>query len=400
MVLRLYFCNIKERNYRMRVGIVINTSWNVYNFRLPLVKALINNGHQVVAITPYDESVENLLRTGCEHRHIIMQNKSASPWSDLNLLRRYIKLFKDEQFDVILSYTIKPNIYATIAASYCRIPVVVNITGLGTVFLRKYSLASIFGRLGLRMALPLASKVFFQNPDDHARLTSGFFVSKKKTEILYGSGIDLSEFKPMPAPENEVFTFLMIARALYDKGIREYIQAIRLLKSGGHKLRFQFLGAVEPQNGLGVDIDTIIRWQSEGLIEYYPHTKDVRPFIAQADCVVLPSYREGTPRTLIEAASMAKPIVTTNVPGCRETVNGENGLLCRVKSAEDLADKMLKISQLSKETLKKMGAASRKLAETKFDVRNHISRYFLAIEECTGQNPSRNLLCTEPVYLH
>ncbi len=370
----------------MRIGIVINTTWNVYNFRLPLVKAFLSQHHEVVAVTPYDDTVTELTKIGCRHRHINMENKGSNPLNDLKLLSRYTELFKEEAFDVVLCFTIKPNIYATLAARICGIPVLANVTGLGTVFLQK-GLTSMIGKLGLRLALPFTSKVFFQNPDDHKQFVGSRFVSHKKTEVLSGSGIDLQEFRPIQVPKNEKFTFIMIARAIFDKGIREYIEAIRILKSKGLDYEFKLLGALEPQKGLGVDAATVAQWEREKLITYLPHTKDVRPFIAHSDCVVLPSYREGTPRTLIEAASMARPIITTDVPGCRETVkNGYNGLLCNPKSAEDLALKMEKIASFSEEKLLEMGKNSRKLAEAKFDVRNHINRYFAAIEDCTGKN--------------
>jgi glycosyltransferase involved in cell wall biosynthesis len=370
----------------MRIGIVINATWNVYNFRLPLVKALLYENHEVVVFTPYDDTADELKKIGCRHRDIVMENKGANPLQDLKLISKYISLFKEEALDVVLSYTIKPNIYATIAAKYCRIPVLANVTGLGTVFLQK-GFAPMFGKLGLRFALPLTHKVFFQNPDDHQTLVHAKYIRDSKTEILSGSGIDLEEFVPIEIPANHKFTFTMVARAIYDKGIIEYVEAAKILRGEGYDFEFRLLGALEPQKGLGVDKETVSQWEKLGLIRYFPHTRDVKPYIAQSDCIVLPSYREGTPRSLIEAASMAKPIITTDVPGCRETViPNYNGLLCEVKSASDLAAKMKEIAALPAEKLKEMGKNSRKLAELKFDVRDHIKSYFQAIEQCTGKN--------------
>jgi glycosyltransferase involved in cell wall biosynthesis len=199
--------------------------------------------------------------------------------------------------------------------------------------------------------------------------------------LLPGSGIDTAKFTPLPNEnKNPKFTFLLIARLLYDKGIIEYIEAIKILKIRKIEANFQLLGKIETDKGLGVTQDQLQTWIDEGLFTYLGTTSDVRSYIGSADCVVLPSYREGTPRTLLEAMSMGKPLIATNVAGCRETiVEGVNGFLCEVKNPTDLADKMQAMFALPQENRQEMGRQSRQLAVSKFDQAIVVQKYLQAI---------------------
>jgi glycosyltransferase involved in cell wall biosynthesis len=222
--------------------------------------------------------------------------------------------------------------------------------------------------------------VLFQNNDDLELFIRERMIKEEKTDLVPGSGIDLSHFQPDEKTGNDIFTFLMISRLIYDKGIVEYINAIKKLKSKGVRARFQILGAIDEEHRRGIPAKLIYSWIGEGLIEYHGRVPDVRNFIRNADCIVLPSYREGTPRTLLEAAGMAKPIVTTNVAGCNSVVkNDSNGFLCRLKDVDDLAEKMEKMYLLNQSDRNNMGANGRKLVEQFFDENFVIDKYKMLI---------------------
>jgi len=368
----------------MRIAIVINTSWNIYNFRKGLIKNLLKQGHEVFAIAPQDDYSEKLKNLGCHYVPVSLDNKGSNVKKDFIFLLDLYFIYKKIKPDIILHYTIKPNVYGTIAAYLRGIPCINNVSGLGTVFLRDNWTSKIALTL-YKIAFLFPKKVFFQNKDDKALFIKKRLIKRELTDILPGSGIDLNHFKPAPFIKNETFTFLLIARLLFDKGIIEYIKAIKTLRRMGVPAHFQLLGLIDHSH-LGITQEDLNSWIKEGLIEYLGFTEDVRPSIYKADCIVLPSYREGTPRTLLEAASLAKPIIATNVPGCTEIVVDEvNGFLCEVKNPRDLAYKMIKMIELSTEEIKEMGVQSRKQVERKFDEKEVISKYNEALVSLFGR---------------
>ena len=299
----------------MRVAIVINTSWNIWNFRRSLVKALQAAGHEVLAVAPPDAYSARLeTELGCRFVPIPMENKGTNPVKDAALTRRFYQLYKREQPDVVLHYTIKPNIYGTIAARLAGIPSVNNVSGLGTVFIVKNLVSTV--ALGLyRFAFRFPKRVFFQNDDDRQLFLQHGLVAAAKTDLLPGSGVDTNRFRPAPEfGRNTPFTFLMIARVLYEKGVEEYFEAARLVRDAVPGTRVQLLGGIDESGGVGVKRAVFEQWLAAGHVEYLGTSDDVAALIREADCVVLPSYREGTPKTLLEAAAMGKPIVTTDVP--------------------------------------------------------------------------------------
>ncbi|MDU0369645.1 glycosyltransferase family 4 protein [Hymenobacter endophyticus] len=375
----------------MRVAIVINTSWNIWNFRRSLVKALQAAGHEVLAIAPPDAYSERLeTELGCRFVPILMENKGTNPVKDAALTRRFYQIYRRERPDVVLQYTIKPNIYGTIAARMAGIPSVNNVSGLGTVFIVKNMVSKV--ALGLyRFAFRFPKRVFFQNDDDRQLFLQNGLVDPHITDLLPGSGVDIHRFRPDPAYQRqEPFVFLMIARVLYEKGVEEYFEAARLVREAVPGTRVQLLGGVDESGGVGVKRSVFEQWLQADNVEYLGTSDDVAAQIRRADCVVLPSYREGTPKTLLEAAAMGKPIVTTNVPGCRETVvDGQNGLLCEVRNAQDLAEKMLRIVRLSTPELEQMGRAGRRLAETKFDEQLVLTKYLNVVRDVTTQPTTR-----------
>jgi glycosyltransferase involved in cell wall biosynthesis len=345
-----------------------------------LVKELQKQGFDVLAIAPEDEFSEILKKEGCTFIPLTMENKGSNPLKDLQLIRQLYTIYKANQPDIVLQYTIKPNIYGSIAAKLAGIPVINNVSGLGTVFLHNNLVSKVAKGL-YKFAFRYPKKIFFQNPEDLQLFVQEGLIKKERAGLVPGSGVNLDKFKPAEFQRNNPFTFLLIARLLYDKGLMEFAEAARILKKSNSNCRVQVIGALDP-GPLGIPEETLNQWIKDGLMEYIPFQKDIRSFIASSDCVVLPSYREGTPKTLLEAAAMGKPLIATDVPGCREVIDdGKNGFLCEVKNGKDLADKMLKMCQLDHEALKRMGENSRKLVLLKYDEKIVIRKYLEVINE-------------------
>lgn len=387
----------------LKLLIVVNTAWNLYNFRSGLIRALVEAGYEVVAAAPYDDYAPRLEVLGCRFVPLPMDNKGTSPLRDLMLLWRFQRLLRRERPAVFLGYTVKPNIYGSIAAHGLGIPVINNIAGLGMVFIRGGWLAWVVKAL-YRQAINHSQRVFFQNGDDRSLFLSEGLVRPEQTGLLPGSGVDLKHYVPVALASGDIvvgqnvvgvtgdladvepaqctFTFLLVARLLWDKGVGEFIEAARCVRLQVPNVQFKLLGFLDVQNPAAIDRATIDAWVSEGIVEYLGATDDVRPFLAAADCTVLPSYyMEGTPRCLLEAAAMACPIITTDWVGCRNVVDdGANGFLCRARDAEDLADKMMAMVRLAPAQRAAMGAAGRAKVEREFDERIVIEKYLHELE--------------------
>jgi glycosyltransferase involved in cell wall biosynthesis len=371
----------------MKIVICLNTAWNLVNFRAGLISALVAAGHEVVAVAPDDKYAASLKALGCRFVPLDMENGGTNPVQDALLTWRFWRLFSNERPDVYLGYTVKPNVYGSLAAHMIGIPVINNIAGLGAVFIKDGWLVRVVRWL-YRLALKRSAKVFFQNPDDRALFIDGGMVSAEVAELLPGSGIDLKRFTSLPKPdaENPRFRFLLIARMLRDKGVGEYVDAARLLRQRWPQAEFCLLGFVDVQNPAAISRAEMDAWVAEGVVNYLGVSDDVRTQLVTADCVVLPSYREGTPRTLLEAAAMACPIITTDAVGCREVVDdGVNGYLCKVRDAGDLAEKMERMLSLSPEHRAEMGLHGRTKMVAEFDEQIVIKKYLAAIEEIRVQ---------------
>lgn len=382
----------------LKIIICINTAWNLVNFRAGLIKALVAQGHEVVAVAPPDAYAERLVEWGCRFVPLPMANGGTNPVHDTLLLWRFWRLFRQERPDVFLGYTVKPNVYGALAAHRMGISVINNIAGLGAVFIQGGWMVRLVGGL-YRTALRRSAQVFFQNPDDRALFIERAWVRPEVTALLPGSGIDLQRFSPVAlphgsaagAPALRVFRFLLIARMLRDKGVGEFVQAARELRQSGLQAEFCLLGFLDVQNPAAISRAEMDAWVEEGVVTYLGVSDDVRTAIADADCIVLPSYREGTPRTLLEAAAMARPIITTNAVGCREVVDdGVNGFLCQVRDAQDLAAKMSQMLSLSPEQRTQMGQRGRAKMEAEFDEQIVINKYMAALAKITpklGSDP-------------
>ena len=365
--------------------ITVNAAWNVWNFRMPIVKALQLDNHDVTVLAPPDESVASLQSEGCHFIPLEMSVKGINPLHDLALVKRMRGNLRNERPDVILSYTIKNNIFGARAAKPAGIPFLPNVTGLGTAFLSGKLLQTLTEQLYRRSfaALPV---VFFQNGDDRDLFLERRLVRSGQARLLPGSGIDLRHFAPAPMPApGQPPVFLMIARLLRDKGVVEFVEAARRVRARHQHTRFQLLGAVASENRSAIDHATLKAWVAEGVVEYLGTTADVRPAIAASTCVVLPSYREGAPRTLIEAAAMARPLIATDVPGCRAVVDRDrSGFFCDARSAESLAAAIERFLALPPGAQQAMGAAGRAKMEREYDQALVVDAYRAALEVVTG----------------
>ncbi len=370
----------------MKVLLSANSAWYVYNFRRNLIVQLIHLGHEVSAISPPDEYVPRLQEIGCEHTGLTLDNMGTNPLKEVVTVGRYYRAYRRIQPDCILHFTSKPNIYGSFAASLLGIPVINNISGLGTAFMKQGLLMRIVSLL-YRLSQRQAYRVFFQNKDDRALFLERNLVSESRTAILPGSGVNISDFDPDRYPDRDIpsgteMRFLFIGRFIRDKGLFEFVTAAKLVQQEYPSVSFQLLGFIDYNNPGAMTAAELEEWTSSGLIEYLGRHDDVRPFITAADCVVLPSYREGTPRTLLEAAALGKPLVAADSVGCREPVDhGVNGLLCKVKDAQDLADAMLHMIRLTPEQRMEMGRNSREKMKQEYDEVIVTRKYIEVIHE-------------------
>ena len=361
-----------------KVAIVLNTSWNIYNFRLKLLESLKDAGYDVTFVAPYDEYADKLQQMGFSYAPIVMNNKGANPIEDLNLTYQFYKIFKKEKFDIALLYTIKPNIYANFAARLLNIPTISTVTGLGTVFLND-ALSSKIAKQLYKHSLKFSKQVLFQNHDDRELFVYNKLIQREKASYIPGSGIDTDRFKPSNVlrANAEPFRFLMVARLVKDKGLMEYLEASKAIKSEfGESVECMLLGEFYEGNPTAITKDELRQYTNENIVNYLGKSDEVQKLMEECDCVVLPSYREGLSRVLLEACAMQKPIITTNVPGCKDLVdNGVNGYLCEVKEVKSLQDAMKKTLSLSSSTLQEMGEFSRQKVVKNFSTQIVVKQY-------------------------
>ena len=343
-------------------------------FRGHLIATLVKRGHRVVACAPQANQrvVSALQAMGAEYRAIPLSRTGANALADLLTLLFLCRLFVQLRADVLLAYTIKPVVYGSIAARVARVPrSFALITGLGFAFtngrggLRR--LAGLIARSLYRVALHRVVEVFFQNPDDlHFFRSSRIISSEQQATVIPGSGVDTEAFQYIEAYSTT--DFLMIARLVKDKGVLEYVEAARRVRARYPQCRFRLVGWID-ENPSSIRQEELDAWIREGVIEYLGRLDDVRAPLTECAVYVLPSYREGTPRTVLEAMAIGRAVVTTDAPGCRETVvHGENGFLVPVANGAMLAGALMRFLE-NPALIRAFGRASRKIAEQKYDVR-------------------------------
>ena len=354
----------------MRIVLCSNTSWYLYNFRKSTIRELQAQGYKVVCLSPQDDFSQRLEEElGAEHVPLPMVGKSTGLVDELRSLLFIFQAFWRHKPVFVFNFTIKLNLYGGLACTVLRVPFANNISGLGTAFIHDSWLfrrvRQIYGWVNRR-----ARHLFFQNEEDLALFRDAGLLGKTPMTLLPGSGVDLDHFAFQPLPKRATITFVMIARLLGDKGVREYAAACRRLRETGVTARFLLVGPLGVSNHSAVSEVEVADWQGEGVLEYLGATDDVRPVIAESHVLVLPSYREGMPRTVLEAAAMGRPAIVTDVPGCRQAVvDGETGWLCQVRDAESLASCMTACLDMSYEQLAVAGRAARRRIESDFDER-------------------------------
>ena len=360
-----------------------NTAWGMYNFRGELLKHYADRA-RVTVIVPHDDVYSEQLRElGCEVVNIAIQAKGRNPFVDILLMLKYVRLFKQLKPDVSITYTIKPNIYASIAARWLGIPFLPVTTGLGYIFLHK-NLTSMIAKGLYKFAFQKAQQVWFLNNDDMRIFKESGLVSEDRIRLLHSEGIDTEKLPLIPLNDaSDSFKFLLIGRMIADKGLYEYADAAKIIKSEHPHVEFCLLGHLWRENPAAVPAEQQRQWNKEGVVSYLGATDDVTQFISQVDCVVLPSsYREGVPFTLMEGASMGRPLIATNNPGCRDVViEGKTGYLCEVRNARCLANAMWTLLALSPQERKQMGLAGREYMEREFDIKHIIKQYDSFMEE-------------------
>ena len=356
--------------------LVANTAWSMWNFRRGVMAAMLSAGYRVTVVAPEDESAPKIRALGCDFIHLDMSAKGVNPVEDINLAIRLAKIYRSLSTDFIIHYTIKPNIYGSLAARYCNVPSLAITTGLGYTFVNDNLVSKIASFL-YKVAFRFPKAIWFLNEDDRSEFVKRGLVPENKTMVLHGEGVDTDYFAPLLNPNNDgKIRFLLVARMLWDKGVGEYVEAARHIKAKYPNTIFQLLGACGVANPSNIGQEQINEWVNEGVVEYLGTTQDVRPIIAQADCVVLPSYREGIPRTMIEAAAMAKPTIVSDAPGCQDVVlHGETGLMCQVKNVQSLIFSLEGFINMDVEKRSAMGDRARQWVISSFDESIVIEKY-------------------------
>lgn len=360
---------------RALILITSNTSWYLWKFRQGTIEALVAAGHEVVCLAPEDEYSHKLTAFGARFVAIPLEGKNIGPVRELKSLWAIFMLLRQLRPSFAFNFTIKMNLYVGLSCRLLGIAYSNNVSGLGTVFLHKglaYKLAQkLYG-----LSNAGAQKVFFQNDEDLQTFVDLALVKPSRAQLLPGSGVNTQSFALTPLPNTATLSFLMISRLIADKGVREYVAAAQLLQARGIDCRCVLLGPSGVSNTSAIGDAELALWQEQKLVDYVGSQDDVRPFIAAAHVLVLPSYREGMPRTVLEAASMGRPAIVSDVPGCRQSiVAGETGWFCEMKCAESLAQVMQVVATTPKEVLQHFASASRRRVVAKFSEKLVINAY-------------------------
>lgn len=354
-----------------KILILANSVWGLHDFRRELI-AELSKENEVSAATPFDDpqKVENLKKQGCRLIELDMERRGMNPVKDLSLMLKYYRLLKTEKPGLVVTYTIKPNIYGGAVCRLMRKEYAVNITGLGTAFEGQGFLRKMVTTM-YKFALRKAKVVFFENIENQQLFIDERIIKPEQAKLLNGAGVNLERFSLLPYPkDDEEVRFLFMGRVMAEKGVDELFAAMRLLRAEGVKCRLDLLGGFD-ENYEG----KIKEAEKEGWLHYHGYQSDVRPYIQKCHCFVLPSWHEGMANTNLECAASGRPVITSDIHGCSEAVeDGVSGYLCRVKSSEDVYRKLRQFCQMSYEMKKKMGLAGRMRMERIFDKKSVVQR--------------------------
>ena len=379
--------NFKKTKLSKSIAIVANSTWNIQNFRTNILKKFSKEGYQIYVIAPVDKYI-HYKRHFPDIQHIPirwLKRDGINPIREQLFIYELYKIYRSIRPNLVINYTVKPNIYGAIAAHFCRIPSIGVVTGLGYSFMKKGWLQLLVRRL-YRFANKYHKEIIFENRDDRIFFQKAGLLSKHKGVSVKGCGVDSRHFLPRVRKATTTkITFTFIGRMIYDKGIKEFVEAARLVKFKYPKANFVMVGEIDHSNPAVVRKRQLNQWMGEGFINYLGAVNDIRPVIAAADCVVLPSYREAIARSLTEAMSMAKPVIATNVAGCRETVDhGRNGFLVEVKNTKALADSMEHFIGLSSAERLSLGKNGRHKVLEEYDDQLIANEIFKTCEEVLG----------------
>lgn len=352
----------------LKILLFANTDWYLYNFRLSLAKDLRDQGHEVILLSPPGHFQKLLEENGFQLISFSFSRQGINPFYEIWTLWQLIRTYQKVRPDIVHHFTIKPVIYGSLAAHFLRIRGTINsITGLGHLFIDP-SPVTRFLRVVAKWLYRLSlrnTQVIFENPEDRDIFIKKRLLKAAHTHLILGTGVDVDKFRPV-SKNNDIPVVLLSSRMLATKGVLEYMEAVRMLKQNGFNARFALAGATDPGNPASVTDGQIESWSQSGLVEWWGWREDMPTTLAQTDIFCLPSYREGVPNALIEACACGLPIVTTDVPGCRDVVtDGVNGLLVPVRNAPALAE-ALETLLTSPELRQRMGRAGRETALNKF----------------------------------
>lgn len=356
------------QTHKKKVVIVANTTWNIYNFRQNIIQKLLKENVELYILAPIDQYIEYKEKYPTV-THINLRSldrDSTNPVKDLILIEELRRKYKRIRPDLIIHYTHKPNIFGTIAAKISGYKSISVITGLGYSFINK-GFTNVITKLLYKLTANLNQKMIFENEDDKNLFVEENLIKSEKAFSIKGCGVDSNYFFPIEKL-NDVKTFTFIGRLLIDKGIVEFAEAAAIIKKKYKNINFVVIGDFDEENPSIIDRDQLLKWINRNTIDYRGFVNDIRDHIANSTCIVLPSYREGMPRVVLEAMSMSKPIITTKTAGCRETVeDGQNGFLVDVKSVTSLVESLEKFLTLSDEHIQNMGKYSRRKVENEFE---------------------------------
>lgn len=342
--------------------ILANHFATIYKFRKELICKLVEEGYEVVISIPSSQDIGKIKSLGVRVIDTTVDRKSVNPIKDLKLLKDYKEIIKKEKPDLVLAYTIKCNIYGGMACRMYGIPFMANVTGLGSAYYNGGVIKNIVSNL-YKIGLKQAKGVFFENVSNAQVLIDDKTISKEQAIVLKGAGVNLNQFKYCEMPSDKVVKFLFVGRIMAEKGVNELFEAIRRIKKDYSNVEFSFIGWFEEDYK-----ELIENLQSKGLIKYYGYQEDVRPFIENSHCIVLPSYHEGMANVLLEGAAMGRALITSDIYGCKEAVKkGVNGWTCRVNDSQDLYDKIKMFIDIDIDKKKAMGVAGRRYMEEIFD---------------------------------
>ncbi|HFD2047638.1 glycosyltransferase family 4 protein [Clostridium perfringens] len=347
----------------------------IYNFRKELIERMIKEGYEVYVSLPYGPKVKYLEEMGCKFIDTPINRRNTNPIEDIKLLLNYFKILEDVKPDVVLSYTVKPNVYGGIACRIKKIPYICNVTGLGSGYLNGGIVQKVVQLLS-KISFRKANKIFFQNTADMNLLINQNIV-KNNYDLLPGSGVNLKKYKVIPYPtEKEPINFNFVARVMKDKGIDEYLEAAKEVKRKYPYVVFNVIGMIDQP----YYEDILIKYQKEGIIEYHGFQNDIIPFIKKCSCMVNPSYTEGMSNVLLENAACGRPLIASNIPGCKEIIDENiNGYTFEVKNYKSLISKMEKFINLTYDKKVKLGLEGRKKVEKEFDREIVVNRYIKEI---------------------